>query len=54
VGWAHHGLAVTKDGTIIAAIAADGGGNLYIAEWLIGGRITKLAPLAPDGSSAAP
>lgn len=25
-------------------IAVDGGGNVYVAEWLIGGRMTKLEP----------
>jgi sugar lactone lactonase YvrE len=24
-------------------LAVDGEGNLYIAEWMVGGRITKLA-----------
>ncbi|MBW7995671.1 MAG: hypothetical protein FVQ81_03670 [Candidatus Glassbacteria bacterium] len=24
-------------------VAVDAGGNLYIVEWIIGGRITKLA-----------
>jgi len=24
-------------------VAVDGEGNIYVAEWLIGGRITKLA-----------
>jgi hypothetical protein len=24
-------------------VAADGQGNIYVAEWLIGGRINKLA-----------
>ena len=32
-------------------IAADGAGNVYIAEWLIGGRTTKLAKVDSDSGS---
>lgn len=28
-------------------LAADSGGNLYVTEWLLGGRLTKLARVAP-------
>jgi hypothetical protein len=26
-------------------VAADTQGNIYVTEWIIGGRITKLAPV---------
>ena len=29
------------------SVAADAAGNVYVVEWIIGGRITKLAPLKP-------
>ena len=44
-GWPNIPTDHVEPGKFISphGLAADGDGNLYVAEWLIGGRITKLA-----------
>ncbi len=47
-GWPNHPAHRLKPSKFNSPhdIAADPQGNLYIVEWIIGGRITKLVPLA--------
>jgi hypothetical protein len=28
-------------------ITSDAGGNVYVSEWLVGGRVIKLVPVTP-------
>ena len=45
-GWPNHPDALIHPGKFNSphGVAADAQGNLYVTEWIIGGRITKLAP----------
>lgn len=47
-GWPNHPTRLIEAGKFNSphAIAADQAGNLYVVEWIIGGRITKLERLA--------
>ncbi len=44
-GWPNHKKELIQPGKFNSphGMAADGKGNLYIVEWIVGGRITKLA-----------
>ena len=47
-GWPNHPADLIEPGKFNSphGIAADKMGNLYVVEWIVGGRITKLAPRA--------
>ncbi|MBI2619851.1 MAG: hypothetical protein HYW57_07195 [Ignavibacteriales bacterium] len=47
-GWPDHPQKLLVPGKFNSphSVAADAGGNLYVVEWIIGGRITKLEKLA--------
>ncbi len=44
-GWPNHPAALIHPGKFNSphGVAADKAGNLYVAEWIIGGRVTKLS-----------
>ncbi|MBX3014057.1 MAG: hypothetical protein KF832_21230 [Caldilineaceae bacterium] len=49
-GWPNHPAALIEAGKFNSphGIAADAQGNIYVVEWIIGGRITKLEKVAGD------
>jgi len=46
-GWPNHADALVHPGKFNSphGVAADAQGNIYVTEWIIGGRITQLAPV---------
>ena len=46
-GWPNHPAELIEPGKFNSphGITADEAGNLYVVEWIVGGRITKLAPI---------
>ena len=45
--WPNHPTELINVGKFNSphGVAADAQGNIYVTEWIIGGRITKLAPV---------
>lgn len=46
-GWPNHPAELIQTGCFNSphSVAADAQGNIYVTEWIIGGRITKLTPV---------
>lgn len=54
-GWPNHPDGLIHPGHFNSphGVAADAQGNIYVTEWIIGGRITKLTPSGQRGGEAA-
>ncbi|MBI4427686.1 MAG: hypothetical protein HY562_01045 [Ignavibacteriales bacterium] len=48
-GWPNHPRSLIKEGKFNSphSLAVDRSGNIYVVEWIIGGRITKLQKVEP-------